>query len=81
MNEVAVNEALGELLSPSQANTYMTCPAKGYFRCLVGLNQPTTGVLALRDGRLRAAPPGFPTESRAALPYFPKCLSNSSRDR
>jgi hypothetical protein len=28
MTEVAVAEALGELLSPSQANTDMTCPAK-----------------------------------------------------
>jgi hypothetical protein len=27
MNEAAVNEALGELLSPSQANTYLACPA------------------------------------------------------
>jgi CRISPR/Cas system-associated exonuclease Cas4 (RecB family) len=32
MTEVAVTEALGEWLSPSQVNTYMTCPSKWYFR-------------------------------------------------
>ncbi len=40
-------ETLGELLSPSQANTYLTCPAKWYFRYLVGLGEPTTGSLVL----------------------------------
>ncbi len=40
-------EALGELLSPSQVNTYLTCPAKWYFRYLVGLSEPATGCLAL----------------------------------
>jgi hypothetical protein len=30
MTEVAVNEALGELLSPGQATTYLACPAKWY---------------------------------------------------
>ena len=33
MTDVAVTEALGESLSPSQVNTYMTCPAK-----LIGLS-------------------------------------------
>jgi len=47
MTQVAVTEALGESLSPSQVSTYMTCPAKWYFRYLVGLSEPTTGVLAL----------------------------------
>src|SRR5271165_2150907 len=47
MTEVAVTEALGESLSPSQVNTYMTCPAKWYFRYLIGLSEPTTGALAL----------------------------------
>ena len=31
MTEVAVTKALGESLSPSQANTYLTCHAKRYF--------------------------------------------------
>jgi RecB family exonuclease len=47
MSKVAVTESLGELLSPSQVNTYLTCPAKWYFRYLVGLNEPATGALAL----------------------------------
>jgi hypothetical protein len=38
MTEVAVTEALGESLSPSQV-TYLTCPAKWYFRYLVGLSE------------------------------------------
>jgi putative RecB family exonuclease len=40
-------ETLGELLSPSQVNTYLTCPAKWYFRYLVGLSEPVTGAVAL----------------------------------
>jgi RecB family exonuclease len=47
MTEAAVTEALGELLSPSQATTYLACPAKWYFRYLIGLSEPTTGGLAL----------------------------------
>ena len=47
MTEVAVHEALGEVLSPSQASTYLACPAKWYFRYLIGLSEPTTGALAL----------------------------------
>jgi len=47
MSEVAVTEALGEWLSPSQANTYLTCPAKWYFRYSIGLIEPATGALAL----------------------------------
>ena len=47
MTDVAVPEALGESLSPSQVSTYMTCPAKWYFRYLIGLSEPTTGALAL----------------------------------
>jgi len=47
MSEVAVTEALGEWLSPSQANTYLTCPAKRYFRYSIGLIDPATGALAL----------------------------------
>ena len=44
---VTVPEVLGESLSPSQVSTYMTCPDKWYFRYLIGLSEPTTGVLAL----------------------------------
>ena len=47
MSVATVTEALGELLSPSQATTYLTCPAKWYFRYLVGLSEPATGALAL----------------------------------
>jgi putative RecB family exonuclease len=47
MTECAVREELGELLSPSQVGTYLTCPAKWYFRYLVGLTEPATGALAL----------------------------------
>jgi CRISPR/Cas system-associated exonuclease Cas4 (RecB family) len=47
MNEHPVCELLGEVLSPSQVNTYLTCPAKWYFRYLVGQSEPATGALAL----------------------------------
>lgn len=40
-------ETLGEVLSPSQVHTYLACPAKWYFRYLVGLSEPSTGALAL----------------------------------
>ena len=38
---------LGEVLSPSQVNTFLNCPAKWYFRYLVGLRERATGSLAL----------------------------------
>jgi len=47
MNKHLVCERLGEVLSPSQVNTYLTCPAKWYFRYLVGLVEAATGALAL----------------------------------
>jgi CRISPR/Cas system-associated exonuclease Cas4 (RecB family) len=47
MTERVVCEELGEVLSPSQVNTYLTCPAKWYFRYLLGLAKPATGALAL----------------------------------
>ena len=47
MTDVVMTEALGELLSPSQVITYLACPAKWYFRYLIGLSDPTTGALAL----------------------------------
>lgn len=42
-----VAAGLGEVLSPSQVNTFLNCPAKWYFRYLVGLREPATGSLAL----------------------------------
>ena len=47
MTEHIVCETLGEILSSSQLNTYLTCPVKWYFRYLVGLVEPATGALAL----------------------------------
>ena len=47
MTAAVVDTTLGELLSPSQVNIYMMCPAKWYFRYLIGLSEPTTGALAL----------------------------------
>ena len=47
MTESAINEALGESLSPSQATTFLACPAKWYFRYLLGLTEPPTDALAL----------------------------------
>ena len=47
MTDIAVTEALGESLSPSQVNMYTMCPAKWYFHYLIGLSEPTTGALAL----------------------------------
>jgi hypothetical protein len=45
MTELAVTEALGESLSPSQVTAYLTYPAKGYFRYLVSLSELATGAL------------------------------------
>lgn len=42
-----VAAGLGEVLSPSQVNTFLNCPAKWYFRYLVGLSEPATGSLAI----------------------------------
>ena len=47
MSTARATQELGEVLSPSQVNTFLTCPAKWYFRYLVGLNEPATGSLAL----------------------------------
>ena len=38
---------LGEVLSPSQVNMFLNCPAKWYFRYLIGLSEPATGSQAL----------------------------------
>ena len=63
MTDVAVTEALRESLSPSQVNTYMTCPAKWYFRYLIGLSEPTTGALALGKA-FHGARSEFPPEGK-----------------
>jgi len=47
MTAAAVDTTLGELLSPSQVNTFLSCPAKWYFRYALGLVEPPTGTLAL----------------------------------
>jgi hypothetical protein len=39
----AVDTTLGELLSPSQVNTFLSCPAKWYFRYALGLAEAPTG--------------------------------------
>ncbi|MGA3257589.1 MAG: PD-(D/E)XK nuclease family protein [Bryobacteraceae bacterium] len=47
MTASVVDTALGELLSPSQVNTFLSCAAKWYFRYALGLREPATGALAL----------------------------------
>ena len=47
MTAAAIDTTLGELLSPSQVNTFLSCPAKWYFRYALGLAEPPTGTLAL----------------------------------
>jgi hypothetical protein len=41
------NRGAGGDALPSQVTTYLTCPAKWYFRYLVGLTEPATGALAV----------------------------------
>jgi putative RecB family exonuclease len=47
MTAAVVDTTLGELLSPSQVNTFLSCPAKWYFRYALGLTEPPTGTLVL----------------------------------
>ena len=47
MTAAVVDTALGERLSPSQVNTFLSCPARWYFRYALGLAEPPTGTLAL----------------------------------
>ena len=47
MTAAVVDTTLGELLSPSQVNTFLSCSAKWYFRYALGLAEPPTGALAL----------------------------------
>jgi hypothetical protein len=58
MTEVAVYRGAGGVALPSQVSTYMTCPAKWYFRYLVGLSEPATG----------GAGPGISRDTGAELP-------------
>jgi RecB family exonuclease len=63
MTDIVVIEALGELLSPSQVSTYMTCPAKWYFRYLIGLSEPTTGAQVLGKAFSRNTGSELPSEA------------------
>ena len=47
MTGAVVETTLGELLSPDQVNTFLSCQAKCYFRYALGLAEPPTGTLAL----------------------------------
>jgi hypothetical protein len=69
MTELAGTEALGESLSPSQVTTYLTYPAKGYFRYLVGLSELATGALALGK-TFHATPTSAEDEHRWGLRYL-----------
>ena len=40
MTAAVVDTTLGERLSPSQVNTFLSCPAKWYFRYALGLVEP-----------------------------------------
>lgn len=42
-----VIEELAEVLSPTQVNVFLECPAKWYFKYLIGLREPITSSLAV----------------------------------
>ena len=63
MTDIVVTETLGESLSPSQVSTNMTCPAKWYFRYLIGLSEPTTGATALGKAFSRNTSSELPPEA------------------
>lgn len=44
---ITVDQELGQVLSPSQANTYLDCPAKWWFKYGAGLPDPKTSSLAV----------------------------------
>ena len=79
MTEVAITEALGESLSPSQVSTYMTCPAKWYFRYLIGLNEPTTGALALGKAFHATLARNFRQKMSTGATWKPKNFAESSQ--
>ena len=70
MTAAAIDTTLGELLSPSQVNTFLSCPAKWYFRYAVGLKEPATGSLALGTAFHAAMAANFrqKTETKHDLP-------------
>jgi CRISPR/Cas system-associated exonuclease Cas4 (RecB family) len=47
MPETEITPGLGEVLSPSQAKTFLECPAKWYFKYLRGLPDPKSAALSL----------------------------------
>ena len=49
----------GELLSPSQARTFLGCAARWYFRYMLGLQEPRTGSLALGSAFHKAITENF----------------------
>ena len=64
MTDVAVTEALGEPLSPQPGKHLPICPAKWYFRYLIGLSETTTGALALGKAFHGTLARNFPPEER-----------------
>lgn len=70
MTAAVIDTTLGELLSPSQVNTFLTCPAKWYFRYALGLKEPATGSLALGTAFHAAMAANFrqKTETKHDLP-------------
>ena len=49
----------GEILSPSQAKTFLTCAAKWYFRYVIGIREPKSGSLALGSAFHKAITSSF----------------------
>jgi CRISPR/Cas system-associated exonuclease Cas4 (RecB family) len=49
----------GEVLSPSQARTFLSCAAKWYFRYVLGLREPKTGSLAVGSAFHKAITENF----------------------
>ena len=70
MTAAVIDTTLGELLSPSQVNTFLSCPAKWYFRYALGLKEPATGSLALGTAFHAAMAANFrqKTETKHNLP-------------
>jgi hypothetical protein len=64
MTDVAVTEALGEPLSPQPGKHLPICPAKWYFRYLIGLSETTTEALALGNAFHGTLARNFPPEER-----------------
>jgi len=70
MTAAVIDTTLGELLCPSQVNTFLSCPAKWHFRYAIGLKEPATGSLALGTAFHAAMAANFrqKTETKHDLP-------------